>query len=108
MQPIVPIRADSHHSLIRESADPRHLRSGFKASALSLALTAAALPLPASVPHASAKALSKDALLDLDNTRYQAYFRWNMCTFKDLNGPTHSGRGSGKAPAAWWKPWPHA
>jgi len=51
-----------------------------------------------------AQSLSRAALLDFANTRYHAYFHWNMCTFKNLNEPTHSGRSSGKEPVDWWNP----
>ena len=44
---------------------------------------------------ADAQELSKDALLDFVNTRYHAYFHYNMCTFKNLNSETRHGRSNG-------------
>ncbi|EMI45781.1 alpha-L-fucosidase [Rhodopirellula sp. SWK7] len=54
--------------------------------------------------NAGAQELSKDALLDFVNTRYQAYFHYNMCTFKNVNEEKHSGRASGREPVEWWNP----
>ncbi|MFG0254364.1 MAG: alpha-L-fucosidase [Rhodopirellula sp. JB053] len=48
--------------------------------------------------------MSTDQLLDFVNTRYQAYFHYNMCTFKNVNEEKHSGRASGKEPVEWWNP----
>ncbi len=60
-----------------------------------------ALPLTG-VAHG--QTLSKDALLDFVNTRYQAYFHYNLCTFRNVNEETHSGRCSGREPVEWWNP----
>lgn len=53
---------------------------------------------------ASAQTLSKEALLDFVNTRYQAYFHYNLCTFKNVNEEKHSGRSYGVEPVEWWNP----
>ncbi|WP_226968105.1 alpha-L-fucosidase [Zobellia roscoffensis] len=42
--------------------------------------------------------------LDFLNTRYQAYFHYNMCTFKNLNSEEHFGRSTGTEPASMWAP----
>lgn len=52
----------------------------------------------------NAQDLSKEQLLDFVNTRYQAYFHYNMCTFKNVNEAEHSGRSSGREPVEWWNP----
>ncbi|GAA3612796.1 alpha-L-fucosidase [Flavivirga amylovorans] len=38
------------------------------------------------------------------NTRYQAYFHYNMCTFKNLHEDTYQGRSNGKEPVEWFAP----
>ena len=44
-------------------------------------------------------------LLDFVNTRYQAYFHYNMCTFKNLHSPDqYEGRSRGAEPVDWWNP----
>jgi len=48
--------------------------------------------------------LSTNTLLDFVNTRYQAYFHWNMCTFKNLNSTNHFGRSAGTEPPTMWNP----
>jgi len=53
---------------------------------------------------AHAQALSRESLLDFVNTRYQAYFHYNMCTFKNANSDEQHGRSSGKEPATMWHP----
>ena len=53
---------------------------------------------------ACAQELSKDALLDFVNTRYHAYFHYNMCTFKNLNSEMRHGRSNGKEPVSMWNP----
>lgn len=60
------------------------------------------LLLATSTTHA--QELSKQALLDFVNTRYHAYFHYNMCTFKNVNEAKHSGRSSGREPVDWWSP----
>ena len=42
--------------------------------------------------------------LDFVNTRYQAYFHYNMCTFKNLNEEEHFGRSTGKEPVSMFAP----
>ena len=42
--------------------------------------------------------------LDFINTRFQAYFCFNMCTFNNLNSPEKQGRAHGKDPATKWAP----
>jgi alpha-L-fucosidase len=42
--------------------------------------------------------------LNFLNTRYQAYFHYNLCTFKNLNATEHFGRGDGTEPATLWAP----
>ena len=42
--------------------------------------------------------------LELVNTRFQAYFHYNMCTFKNLNSEDRHGRSSGKEPASMFAP----
>ena len=49
-------------------------------------------------------ALSTEDLLDFVNTRYHAYFHYNMCTFKNLNSKTRHGRSNGKEPVSMWQP----
>ncbi len=41
---------------------------------------------------------------DFVNTRYQAYFHYNMCTFKNLNDEEHHGRSRGTEPASMFAP----
>ena len=53
---------------------------------------------------AGAQELSKDALLDFVNTRYQAYFHYNMATFKNLNSQKRHGRAYGDDPVTMWQP----
>ncbi len=54
---------------------------------------------------AAAQQLSKQALLDFANTRYQAYFHWNLCTFKNLaDDNEHHGRSRGTEPPTMWAP----
>lgn len=38
------------------------------------------------------------------NTRYQAYFHYNMCTFKNANSEEHFGRSTGEEPASMFAP----
>ncbi|TGV04198.1 alpha-L-fucosidase [Flavivirga rizhaonensis] len=38
------------------------------------------------------------------NTRYQAYFHYNMCTFKNATSKEHHGRSSGEEPASMFAP----
>jgi len=45
-----------------------------------------------------------DLQLEFLNTRYQAYFHYNMCTFKNLNSEEHHGRSRGTEPATMWSP----
>jgi alpha-L-fucosidase len=54
--------------------------------------------------NASGQTLNTNTLLDFVNTRYQAYFHWNLCTFKNLNSTNHYGRGDGKEPPTMWNP----
>lgn len=51
-----------------------------------------------------AQELSKDSLLDFVNTRYHAYFHYNMCTFKNVHETEHAGRSRGTEPVEWWNP----
>ena len=52
-----------------------------------------------------AQQISKDSLLDFVNTRYQAYFHYNMCTFKNVNDDEqHHGRSRGTEPVEMWNP----
>ncbi|TWT84449.1 Alpha-L-fucosidase [Planctomycetes bacterium CA13] len=53
---------------------------------------------------ASAQQLSGDSLLDFVNTRYHAYFHYNMCTFKNLDLEERSGRTMGDDPPTRWNP----
>ena len=69
---------------------------------LVLLMLAAWATIPCSAETDSA--LSKDALLDFANTRYHAYFHYNMCTFKNLNSETRHGRSNGKEPVSMWNP----
>ncbi len=46
----------------------------------------------------------KELQHDFVNTRFQAYFHYNMCTFKNLNEEEHHGRSRGTEPASWWAP----
>lgn len=62
------------------------------------------LPLFLVFCNCTAQELSDESLLDFVNTRYQAYFHFNMCTFKNVNESKHSGRSSGKEPVEWWNP----
>jgi len=48
--------------------------------------------------------LSKEVLLDFVNTRYQAYFHYNLCTFKNLTTDQPQNRTFGKDPATMWNP----
>ncbi len=48
--------------------------------------------------------LSKESLLDFVNTRYHAYFHYNMCTFKNLHSSKYEGRSNGQEPVEWWNP----
>jgi len=48
--------------------------------------------------------LSREVLLDFANTRYQAYFHYNMCTFKNLDSDTYHGRAHGDDPVSRWNP----
>ncbi|MDN5217000.1 alpha-L-fucosidase [Fulvivirgaceae bacterium BMA12] len=41
---------------------------------------------------------------DFVNTRFQAYFHYNMCTFKNLNEEEHHGRSRGTEPPAMFAP----
>lgn len=66
---------------------------------LALALSILLLSAPT-----RAQELSKDLLLDFVNTRYQAYFHYNLCTFKNVNEAEHSGRSRGNEPVEWWNP----
>ena len=62
--------------------------------------------LPKKMPGATvpASTLSKEALLDFVNTRYHAYFHYNMCTFKNLNSEKRYGRTYGDDPGTMWNP----
>ncbi len=42
--------------------------------------------------------------LDFVNTRYQAYFHYNMCTFKNLNEEEYAGRSNGNEPISMFAP----
>ena len=42
--------------------------------------------------------------LELVNTRFQAYFHYNMCTFKNLNSEERHGRSRGAEPASMFAP----
>ena len=53
---------------------------------------------------AGAQQLSKDRLLDFVNTRYHAYFHYNMATFKNLNSDKKVGRAYGDDPVSMWQP----
>jgi len=48
--------------------------------------------------------LSKESFLDFVNTRYHAYFHYNMCTFKNINSEKRHGRTHGDDPATLWHP----
>lgn len=48
--------------------------------------------------------LSKESLLDFVNTRYHAYFHYNMCTFKNLNSEKRHDRTHGDDPTTLWYP----
>ena len=63
-----------------------------------------AVLLTAFVPTLPAQELSRASLLNFVNTRYQAYFHWNMCTFKNASSDQHHGRSSGKEPPTMWAP----
>ncbi len=41
---------------------------------------------------------------DFVNTRYQAYFHYNMCTFKNLHSDEYEGRSRGTEPATMFSP----
>ncbi len=46
-----------------------------------------------------------ELMLDFANTRYQAYFHYNMCTFKNLEDTEkHHGRSNGKEPISMYNP----
>lgn len=62
---------------------------------LVVQLAAAAVP---------AQELSTRSLLDFANTRYQAYFHYNLCTFKNLSVEEHQGRTYGEDPPSLWNP----
>lgn len=51
-----------------------------------------------------AQELSKESLLDFVNTRYHAYFHYNMATFKNLNSEKKVGRAYGDDPVSMWQP----
>ncbi len=53
---------------------------------------------------AGAQELSRESLLDFVNTRYQAYFHYNMATFKSLNSEKKVGRAFGDDPVDMWQP----
>jgi alpha-L-fucosidase len=53
---------------------------------------------------AGAQQLSPEALLDFVNTRYQAYFHYNMATFKNIHSETKVGRTHGDDPVSRWNP----
>ncbi|TWU36038.1 alpha-L-fucosidase [Novipirellula artificiosorum] len=56
-------------------------------------------------PHrASSPKLSRESLLDFVNTRYHAYFHYNMCTFKNIASDEPQGRAYGDDPATLWSP----
>lgn len=38
------------------------------------------------------------------NTRFQAYFHFNMCTFKNLHEKSYQGRSNGEEPVEWFSP----
>lgn len=38
------------------------------------------------------------------NTRFQAYFHYNMCTFKNYNEGSYQGRSNGEEPVEWFNP----
>lgn len=50
------------------------------------------------------QSLSRETLLDFVNTRYHAYFHYNMATFNNLATDVPQGRSYGKAPATTWNP----
>ncbi len=52
----------------------------------------------------TAQELSKETLLDFANTRNQAYFHYNMCTFKNLDSEEYYGRAHGDDPVSGWNP----
>lgn len=43
-------------------------------------------------------------MLDFVNTRYHAYFHYNMCTFKNLHSDKYQGRAHGDDPVTRWQP----
>ncbi len=53
---------------------------------------------------AGAQQLSPEVLLDFANTRYQAYFHYNMATFKNIHSETKVGRAYGDDPVSRWNP----
>lgn len=53
---------------------------------------------------AGAQQLSKPALLDFVNSRYHAYFHYNMATFKNLHSEKKVGRAYGDDPVSRWRP----
>lgn len=53
---------------------------------------------------APAQELSSQSLLDFVNTRYQAYFHYNICTFKNAASDQHFGRSTGREPPSMWNP----
>ena len=64
---------------------------------LSIILASFALP-------AFSVDISKSDLLDFVNTRYQAYFHYNMCTFENYASEDYIGRSHGEVPATMWAP----
>jgi len=59
--------------------------------------------------NAPAETIKRDRTLaelqhDFVNTRYQAYFHYNMCTFKNLNEEEYQGRSRGIEPASMFNP----
>lgn len=76
-------------------------------------LFGAVIFLAACQPKTESKTESKNAanvrsLAELQhefvNTRYQAYFHYNMCTFKNLNEDEYQGRSKGTEPASMFAP----
>lgn len=75
-----------------------------------LIVTALLLALVSCTPGAPPKDSESDVRslaelqLELVNTRFQAYFHYNMCTFKNLNSEERHGRSSGEEPASMFAP----
>ncbi len=55
------------------------------------------------IPKTKGKSLA-ELQHDFVNTRFQAYFHYNMCTFKNLNEEEHQGRSRGTEPPSMFAP----